>query len=98
MHAIVWRYDIKPEATERFLAAYGAGGDWARLFAQAEGFLGVELFRSPETPTRFLTIDRWRSEADFHAFKVRFGDAYDALDRRLEDLTVDEARLGVLAA
>jgi heme-degrading monooxygenase HmoA len=98
MHAIVWRYDIKPGAEAEFLAAYGPEGDWAHLFGQAEGFLGTELYRSTGEPHRFLTVDRWRAETDFEAFKARFGGEYAAMDRRFEDLTVDEARLGTLDA
>jgi heme-degrading monooxygenase HmoA len=97
MHAIVWRYDIKPGAEARFLQAYGPEGDWARLFGQAEGYLGTELYRSAGEPGRFLTIDRWRAPADFEAFKARHGEAYAALDREFEGLTLAEARLGTLA-
>ncbi len=35
-------------AADRFVAAYAAGGEWAQLFARADGFLGTELFRSAE--------------------------------------------------
>jgi heme-degrading monooxygenase HmoA len=96
VHAIVWSYRVRPEAEPEFVEAYRAGGAWAKLFERADGYLGTELFRDQEASTRFLTIDRWRSPADFEAFKARFGEAYSALDRTLEGLTLEETRLGTL--
>lgn len=94
MYAIIWRYQVKPEALEAFTAAYGREGDWARLFKLDPGFLGTELYRGAESETVFLTIDLWLSRDHFTAFMQRLGDAYAALDERLEGLTEFEARLG----
>jgi heme-degrading monooxygenase HmoA len=48
MYVRIWEYDVPPAAADRFVAAYAAGGEWAQLFARADGFLGTELFRSAE--------------------------------------------------
>jgi heme-degrading monooxygenase HmoA len=94
MYAIIWRYQVKPEAIDAFTAAYGREGDWARLFKLDEGFLGTELYRGAEADDVFITIDRWLSRDHFTRFMQRLGDAYAALDERLEGLTLFEARLG----
>src|SRR3569832_2306173 len=96
MYAIIWRYQVKPEAIEAFTAAYGREGEWARLFWLVEGFLGTELYRGAEADDVFITIDRWLSRDRFTRFMQRLGDAYAALDERLAGLrvepTADQAR------
>lgn len=76
--------------------AYGPGGDWAALFARAEGFLGVSLLVDHETEGRFVTLDRWVHEAAFRAFRAdpALTPAYDALDRACATWTTHEVLLG----
>ena len=92
MIAILWTYDVRPEAVEAFERAYGAAGDWAMLFGRAEGFEGTELLRGPGNA--YLTIDRWRSGEDFEAFMASARAEYEAMDRATEGLTLAERRLG----
>ncbi|MGY1607957.1 MULTISPECIES: antibiotic biosynthesis monooxygenase family protein [unclassified Geodermatophilus] len=93
MYLRIWQFDVLPAAVDRFVAAYGPDGDWARLFARAEGYAGTELFRSAEGGTRFVTVDRWRDEPAWAAFLEREGEDYRALDERLAALTVAELPL-----
>ena len=83
----IWGYDVAPGAVDRFAVAYGPDGDWARLFARSAGFLGTELYRDVGRAARFVTVDRWRDEADWTAFLVREADDYRALDARLAPLS-----------
>ena len=92
MIALVWRYEVADEHRAAFEAAYGPTGDWARLFAQAVGFRGTELFRSEDGS--YLTIDVWERRADFDAFQGEHGGAYEALDAETERLTRCEHRIG----
>ena len=92
MIAILWSYDVCPEAVEAFERAYGAAGDWAVLFGRAEGYEGTELLRGQANS--YLTIDRWRSREDFDAFMAAARADYEALDRATEGLTLAERRLG----
>ena len=87
---------MPPEHRDAFVRVYGPGGDWAALFAQAPGFLSMTLLADPETPGRFVTLDRWRDEAAFRAFRAdpALVAAYDALDRKSEAWTTRETRLG----
>ena len=41
MYVILWRLRPHPSRESEFLAAYGAGGAWERLFGTAPGFLGT---------------------------------------------------------
>ena len=77
-----------------FLAHYAPGGTWARLFRRAAGYLGTELYRDRARADRFLTVDRWRDEAAFRAFRSRFAAEFELLDRRCAGLTSREASVG----
>jgi heme-degrading monooxygenase HmoA len=90
VYAIIWEYRVKPEFVDEFVRVYGSNGDWARLFASADGFLGTELRRDDGEPLRFSTVDRWKDESHFRAFKIRFADEYAALDRRTSAWTTHE--------
>ena len=43
-----------------------------------------ELFRSTQVATRFVSIDWWRSEAAWQAFRESWGEAYSELDATLQ--------------
>ena len=55
--------------------------------------LGTELNPDPDHTGHFLTIERWRTEQDWHAFRARFGADYGALDARLDGLAATERSL-----
>jgi heme-degrading monooxygenase HmoA len=98
VYEIFWEYEARPEQTAAFEELYGAEGEWARLFRRADGYVETLLFRDTDRPTRYLTIDRWRSRAAFDAFVEAAGPAYAALDRRGDALTVRERRIGAFGA
>jgi heme-degrading monooxygenase HmoA len=89
----LWEYDVRPAKVAAFVAAYGPDGDWARLFAGADGYLGTELFCSTSTATRFVTVDRWSSAEKWAAFLGRASAAYDELDDELGALTLAQREL-----
>lgn len=86
MYEIFWEYEVRPGQIAAFERLYGADGEWARLFRRAD------------RPTRYLTIDRWRSRASYEAFVQAAKPAYAALDCRGDALTVHERRLGAFDA
>lgn len=94
MFVIVWEFRVRPARLADFLTKYAPGGDWDLLFRRGEGYLSTELLRDEGDETRFLTIDRWASREARDRFLVRFREEYDALDRRCEDLTLEETRVG----
>jgi heme-degrading monooxygenase HmoA len=89
----IWEYDASEESVDRFIAAYGPFGDWARLFARGDGFVRTELFRSTQTATRFITVDVWSSEEAWQAFLHRWGARYAELDTALQSLAAGGALL-----
>ena len=93
-YVYIWEYQIRTETEADFLAHYKPDGAWSRLFRRAPGYLGTELYRDRERRDRFITIDRWRSEADFQDFRTRFAAAFDALDHLCSDFATQERRLG----
>ena len=86
MYVRVWEYEVRTGQVEAFLAAYGATGAWARLFARAEGYAGTQLFGDVNRAGRFLTVDRWHDAASWVAFLAGWGEEYRELDRRLHRL------------
>lgn len=92
MIALVWRYEVKEEARAAFEATYAPTGAWAQLFARGEGYRGTELFRAEDGS--YLTLDIWRSRADFDAFLDAHRADYEALDRSTESWTAAEHRIG----
>jgi heme-degrading monooxygenase HmoA len=95
---IVWEFRVRPGMEAEFERRYAPSGDWARLFAKAEGFLGTTLLRDPADPGRYVSIDAWADEGRFAAFKRVHAAAYAALDRECEALTESEVRIGSFEA
>lgn len=93
MYVRVWEYEVPPASVDDFVAAYGADGDWAALFAHGPGYLGTELYRSTDDPARFVTVDRWTDATDWNSFRTKHGEQYEALDARLGRLGAEESRL-----
>ena len=90
----VWEFVVPESTRSRFEQVYGPAGAWAQLFLRDPAYLGTELLHDLQTPGRYLTLDRWASEAAYQAFRGRFCDAYAALDRECEALTERETRVG----
>ncbi len=97
MQIIIWEYKVLEEHVPKFLVAYSANGDWAKLFQRAKGYLGTELLRSACETNTFLTIDRWNSATDFDDFQARFGAEYNNLDAEFEGWTSSEKKLGIFS-
>jgi heme-degrading monooxygenase HmoA len=98
MYILLWEFVVEAEAEAEFRVRYGAGGDWARLFAHSPGYMGTELLQSAEEPARYLTIDRWTSETAFQEFLRNQLAPYRELDASCERLTRSERRLGAYRA
>jgi len=98
MFVILWQFDIAEDKILSFEAAYGASGSWAALFARSTEYLGTELLKDAYVPGRYVTIDRWRSEEAFRAFRAEHDPDYEALDRSCDSLTAAETRIGAFVA
>ena len=69
--------------------------EWARLFAESEGFLETRLLRAKESPGVYQTIDRWTSREAYAEFKRDFAARYDELDEEVGDLSRRETYIGL---
>jgi len=90
----VWRFEVHPDHVAAFEEAYGPRGAWARLFARHDGFVAVELVRDSSHSPQYLTIDRWRSRAEYEAMHAGASSEYQQLDRVCESFTSSEEKLG----
>lgn len=93
MYLRVWEYAVAPGEVEAFVADYGPTGTWARLFQTADGYYGTDLYRDVHAPDRFLTVDSWRTERDWTAFRERGDGAYERLGRSLTHRTLARREL-----
>ena len=93
-HVRIWRFDPAPAHEQEFAAAYASDGPWARLFNQADGFVGTILLAPEKSGGPWLTLDRWESLGAFERFQDKHGEAYRTLDAALSHLTIDELFLG----
>jgi heme-degrading monooxygenase HmoA len=72
--ALVFSYEVRD--TAQFEAVYGPEGEWAAFFADAQGYIGTELLRDVELPSRYLVIDRWESADAYNAFASEHREEY----------------------
>ena len=91
---ILWEFHVKGDRAAEFERIYASNGKWAELFKRGQGFIGTRLFKSPEVPNLFLTIDQWESMKDYKAFLTQWKEEYEALDKQCEGLTEHESCLG----
>ena len=80
MIALVFSYEVRDAA--EFERVYGPEGDWAQFFRQGRGYVGTELLRDLEAPSRYLLVDRWESADAYNAFVAANRDEYM---RRVDD-------------
>jgi heme-degrading monooxygenase HmoA len=94
VYLILWEYHVKPEKQAEFEQVYSHIGVWAGLFQKGAGYLGTELLRDEKNPLRYVTIDRWKSKAEYKMFLSQWKQEYEALDSQCEGLTERESLLG----
>ena len=66
MIALVFSYEVRE--TAEFERVYGPTGEWAEFFRRGRGFIGTELLRDVESPSRYLVVDRWESADAYNTF------------------------------
>ena len=91
---LLWEFEVAPHAAAAFRRAYGPEGAWVALFRRAPGYVETRLLEDRERPGRFVTLDRWRDEGAWNAFRERFAAEYEALDAAGEGWTEAERRIG----
>ena len=94
-YAYVWEFHVVLDLQSEFEQHYGPGGSWAQLFTRSAGYIETLLLKDRSTVDRYVTVDRWRDEEAFQAFRSSFSEQYEQLDRECERLTVGEQLLGL---
>lgn len=94
MFLVLWEFDVKPGFESRFETAYGPGGDWAQFFRRDPHYRETRLLRELSRPNAYMTLDVWDSQSAYEKFQQQNREAYLALDRSCEAMTVRENRLG----
>jgi heme-degrading monooxygenase HmoA len=92
--SVVFEYEAEEDEADDFVAAYGPGGEWARFFDGAEGYLGTELSVSLEEERRFLVIDRWESAEAYDGFLDANREEYERRSRDAVSLYRSETLIG----
>ena len=95
MIEIVWVFEARAERLPEFREYYKSDGEWAQLFRRAKGYEGTSIVEDVENPYRFLVIDKWEAITSFEAFKQEYGAEYAAMDKRCEEFTLKEEKMGV---
>jgi heme-degrading monooxygenase HmoA len=93
MFVVLWEYEVKPGCEESFQSAYSPHGDWVRLFQRDPHFRETRLLRDLSRPRFYFTLDYWDSEISLDQFKAANREAYAAIDRVTQALTLSEHRL-----
>jgi heme-degrading monooxygenase HmoA len=93
-YSYAWEFLVRPGSEAEFERHYGPHGTWARLFRASPGYIETLLLKDRDVPGRYLTVDRWRSEAAHAAFRAEHSRQYGQLDRALAHLAASERPLG----
>jgi hypothetical protein len=94
MFLVLWEFDVKPGCDERFESVYGPDGAWAQLFRRDPAYQRTLLLRDPFRDRTYVTCDFWESETAYESFRHANSDAYLALDKQFEELTLAERKMG----
>jgi len=94
MFLVLWEFDVKPGVESRFERVYGPDGDWAQFFRRDPHYRETRLLRELARPSVYVTLDLWDSRDTYETFRQQNREAYLALDRPCEAMTLREKHLG----
>ena len=93
-YLIIWEFRVRAGMEARFEKGYGPRGDWARFFAQDEGYVRTELNHDLKDGRRYVTLDFWVSQEAYENFRQQHASEYSALDHKFEEFTEKELEIG----
>ncbi len=94
-YLVIWEFHVREGQEAKFEEIYGSEGEWARLFRHSGHYLGTELHRDAQNPTRYVTLDFWTAREAYAEFRTRHAIDYEMLDSRCEELTESESAIGM---
>jgi len=93
-YVYAWAFVVRPERQAEFERIYCPEGAWVQLFRKGRGYIDTLLLKDRHQADRYLTVDRWESEAAYRAFRQDHAAEYAALDASCEGLTIEERLVG----
>lgn len=88
MYVIVKEYRVEEGKEEAFEAAFDpASGPRAELFAMSDDYLGSELLHGDADASRYLAVERWRSQRAYERFAHAHTEELTALERAAVELS-----------
>jgi heme-degrading monooxygenase HmoA len=93
-YVVVWEFKVRPRMRKRFEKSYGSHGPWVRLFRQNAAFIRTEVIQDVQDGSRYLTVDFWKSEAAYEAFRKKRKEDYQRIDAVCEQMTEAEREVG----
>jgi hypothetical protein len=90
----MWEFQVRSGMEERFEKTYGPKGEWARLFAQDESYMGTDLIHHLSKERTYVTLDFWTSQPAYDEFRKQHRSKYTAIDQKCEELTESEREIG----
>jgi heme-degrading monooxygenase HmoA len=91
---VIWEFQVRLGQEERFEQVCGADGVWAQFFRQDEAYVGTDLIRGVKAERTYLTLDFWKSQEAYDAFRSRHAEEYKAIDTACESMTESEREVG----
>jgi len=96
--AVVWQFDIRPGAADKFERLYGADGEWTKLSRQSRSFLGSSFLRDIRTESRYLLVEYWGEMVVYEKHVADFSDELITLEQEREKLVDRMETVGVFTA
>ena len=93
-YSYIWEYTVRPDRVDEFEKLYGPAGEWSELFRRSTGYIRTELLHDRRHPGRYVTVDYWESRTAWLEWRERFDTQFERLDRRGDDLTIQEREIG----
>jgi hypothetical protein len=96
--AVVWQFDIRPEASTEFEHFYGADGSWTKLSRRSRSFLGSSFLRAIGSDTRYLLVEYWGEMVVYEKHLADFTEQVRALEEQRALLVERMETVGVFTA
>lgn len=90
----IWEYRVRADRIDQFHDLYGPEGGWVQLFKLSPGYIDTLLLQDRDDPTRFVTIDSWRSYQAWRNWRTHVEHEFQELERRGEEMTLAEHHVG----
>ena len=90
--AILWEFVVREDKRDEFERHYSSAGTWAEFFGASPAYRSTMLLTGEGN--RYITCDEWDTREAYEEFHRAHADAYAALDRQFEALTLSERSLG----